>query len=218
MAARLLCTTASLAATGWERRRLPGQFDDLDDAAHGPSFVAGNGNLGGNLVGYYDTSSATAANPAATLSALGGYGGQTQTMVPLPGSPAICAGLQANIAHGVTLDQRGYANTNSTYPGYVAPTTPCVDSGAVQTNYSLAFSTEPPPSVGVATNFAAAVTLNETGVAFAAPVASLPPSLALGQGSGTLTGTTATVANGVSSYVQLQVNQIGTTLYRPRCP
>ena len=160
---------------------VPGQFDDLDDAAKGPSFVAGNGNLGGNLVGYYDTSSAAAANPAATLSALGGYGGQTQTMVPLPGSPAICAGLQANIAPGVTLDQRGYANTNSTYSGYAAPATPCVDSGAVQTNYSLAFSTEPPASVSVAANFAAAVTLNETGVAFAAPAASLPPSLTLGR-------------------------------------
>ena len=188
---------------------VPGQFDDLDDAANNPSFIAATGNLGGNLVGYYNTSSATAPSPAASLSVLGSYGGETQTMVPLPGSPAICAGLQANIAPSVTLDQRGYANTNSTYPGYVAPATPCVDSGAVQTNYSIGFSTEPPATVNVAATFATAVILTESGGIFTVADATLPPSLTLGQGSGTLTGTTAGVSNGVSSYSQLQVNQAG---------
>jgi len=206
-----LAVRNSVISSNWLGTQVvQGQFDDLDDAARNPNFVAGNGNLGGNLVGYYNTSSATAPSPAASLSVLGSYGGQTQTMVPLPGSPAICAGLQANIAPSVSLDQRGYANTNSTYSGYVAPATPCVDSGAVQTNYSLGFSTEPPASVGVATNFAAAVTLTESGGTFTAADATLPPSLALGQGSGALTGTTAAVSNGVSSYAQLQVSQVGT--------
>jgi hypothetical protein len=206
-----LAVRNSVISSNWlGTQTVPGQFDDLDDAANNPSFVAGNGNLGGNLVGYYNTSSATAPSPAANLSVLGSYGGQTQTMVPLPGSPAICAGLQTNIAPSVLLDQRGYANTNGTYPGYVAPATPCVDSGAVQTNYSLAFSTEPPATVNVAATFTAAVTLTESGGIFTAADATLPPSLTLGQGSGTLTGTTAAVSNGVSSYAQLQVSQVGT--------
>ena len=68
------------------------------------------------------------------LAALGNYGGPTQTMLPLPGSPAICGGSAANIPTGVTTDQRGYPNTNTTYTGYSSGS-PCVDSGAVQTNY-----------------------------------------------------------------------------------
>jgi len=35
----------------------------------------------------------------------------------------------------VAADQRGFLNENTTYSGY-SSTTPCVDSGAVQTNYT----------------------------------------------------------------------------------
>ena len=77
------------------------------------------------------------------LAPLGNYGGPTPTMLPLPGSTAICRGLAANVPAGVTIDQRGYPIKNTTYPGY-SSSTPCVDSGAVQTNYALAFTTQPP--------------------------------------------------------------------------
>ena len=43
------------------------------------------------------------------LATLGNYGGPTQTMALLAGSPAIDAGSNALIPSGVTTDQRGYA-------------------------------------------------------------------------------------------------------------
>ena len=90
----------------------------------------------------------------ALLAPLGNYGGPTPTMPPLPGSPAICAGLIADISPGVTTDQRGFPRT-TTY----ASNPPCVDSGSVQTDYSLRFSTEPPAIVALNVAFASAVQL-----------------------------------------------------------
>ena len=89
------------------------------------------GNGSGNVVGV-----------PPLLAPLGNYGGPTQTMPPLPGSPAICAGLIADIPAGVTTDQRGLPRT-TTY----GSNPPCIDSGAVQTHYALAFNTEPPAIV-----------------------------------------------------------------------
>ncbi len=63
------------------------------------------------------------------LGALGWNGGPTETMMPLPGSPAICAGLFSNFPSGVTSDQRGWPVSPSTCPSGQ------VDAGAVQTNY-----------------------------------------------------------------------------------
>jgi hypothetical protein len=144
---------------------------------------------------------------AINLAPLGSYGGPTQTMVPLPGSPAICAGLASNISAGVTTDQRGYPNTNTAYAGY-SPGTPCVDSGTVQTNYSLSFTGEPSPispatSILTNTHFHAAVTLEENGRAFNGGSASVPLTLA---GTGTLSNGTASTSGGVATYSTLQVN------------
>ncbi len=78
---------------------------------------------------------------------LNGIGATLQTMIPLPGSVAICAGKQSNIPSGVTTDERGYPNTNTTYSGYNL-TTRCVDAGAVQTDYtSVGFVTQPTNTV-----------------------------------------------------------------------
>jgi hypothetical protein len=71
----------------------------------------------------------------APLSGLGSYGGPTQSMMPLPGGGAICAGSAANIPFGMTTDQRGFPNSNTTYT-YYSSTTPCVDAGAVQSDYT----------------------------------------------------------------------------------
>ena len=71
-----------------------------------------------NLVGKTDGSTGwvgpdltgTVAQPLnALLAALGSYGGPTETMALLPGSPAINGGNNALIPTGVTTDQRGLA-------------------------------------------------------------------------------------------------------------
>jgi large repetitive protein len=148
-----------------------------------------------------------------TLSSLGNYGGATQTMIPLPSSPAICAGT-ATPDGGLTLstnDQRGDARI-TTYTVNGTPTM-CVDAGAVQTSYAMAFTTQPSPiapetAIDPVSNFQAAVTLNESGMPFTASPATI--SLAL-TGNGTLTGGPAATSNGIASYSNLQISAAGAT-------
>jgi parallel beta helix pectate lyase-like protein len=66
--------------------------------------VAGNApdNISGSFTGINNL---TNGNPM--LSALGNYGGPVQTMLPLPGSPALDAGNDAAVA-GLATDARGY--------------------------------------------------------------------------------------------------------------
>ncbi|MGH9606155.1 MAG: Ig-like domain repeat protein [Terracidiphilus sp.] len=164
------------------------------DADCGGSGCPANG-AAGNLVG-----------GTVSLAALGNYGGPTQTMIPLPGSTAICAGLQGDIAAGVTTDQRGEPNTNTTYPGYSS--TACVDAGAVQTNYSIAFTTNPPASLVVDQGLGLAVTVDESGVK--ATVATGEP-IALTLTGGTLYGTASeNTSSGVASYSGL-TSTVGTS-------
>jgi len=71
---------------------------------------------GSNLVQSVDNSDGTITGPAPltnapNLAPLGNYGGPTQTMPPLPGSPAIGAGSVA--ANTFSTDQRGYARTQN---------------------------------------------------------------------------------------------------------
>jgi len=146
------------------------------------------------------------------LAPLGYYGGPTQTMPPLPGSPAICAGLASNLQAGVMTDQRGYPNTNASYTGYSA-SAPCVDAGAVQTNYSLAFTTQPSPIAPAAAilpnaDFQAAVTLDESGMPFV-PGVTIPLTLNT-TSNGTLSGGSATTSNGMATYSSLHVGAAGT--------
>jgi autotransporter-associated beta strand protein len=65
----------------------------LIDNTAGAALIKGSGN---NVTGR-----------AALLAPLGGYGGPTQTVPPLPGSPAIDAGNNALVPSGETTDQRG---------------------------------------------------------------------------------------------------------------
>jgi hypothetical protein len=80
-------------------------------------------------------------------------------MIPLPGSVAICGGIA-----GGTTDQRG--DPLQPVGGYCPSGT--VDSGSVQTNYALAFTTEPPSNAAVelALTPAPVLTLTESGIVF----------------------------------------------------
>jgi hypothetical protein len=120
------------------------------------------------------------------LAPLAGYGGPTQTMPPMPGSPALCGGSTANLS-GLTTDQRGLPRTT------VYGTTTCVDSGAAQTHYALAFTTEPPAVANFKIPIAPApvVTLSESGTT--AVAATTPVSIA--DSDVLLTGTTTANLN-----------------------
>jgi sugar lactone lactonase YvrE len=140
-----------------------------------------------------------------SLAPLGYYGGPTQTMPPLPGSLGICAGLVANVANIATAtDQRstGFPRGSSLYTGY-SVLAPCVNAGAVQTNYALAFSTQPPSTVRINAAFAPQVTLTESG-----STATYVNSPVTVSGSpAALTGTTtATLSSGVASFSGLSVS------------
>jgi hypothetical protein len=71
---------------------------------------------GSNLVQSVDNAGGTITGPAPLTNApdlapLGNYGGPTQTMPPLPGSPALGAGSVAD--NTFSTDQRGYSRTQS---------------------------------------------------------------------------------------------------------
>ena len=141
---------------------------------------------------------------AANLAALGNYGGPTQTMIPLPGSSAICAGAAASAASaGVTADQRGVILnlTTGNASAYTGAGGYCpagsLDAGAVQTDYAISFTTDPPSMgtvPGTAMSPAPVVTLTESGTPFAGGSASMSvtdTAVDLSGGS-TLTASTST--------------------------
>ena len=106
------------------------------------------------------------------LMTLGNYGGTTPTMLPQPGSSAICWGDPgepwADYQQLFPTDQRGYPSTNGNYStpeNNVMTLITCLDAGSVQTNYALAFTSEPPDTVytNLAISPAPAVTLTESG-------------------------------------------------------
>jgi len=143
----------------------------------------------------------------AHLSSLGNYGGPTQTMMPLPGSAGICAGTVANAtAAGLTVDQRGNPRSTTVYNA-----TPCVDAGAVQTAYSLSFTTTPSGSVNTGATLmpTAVVQLYDLNPATNEPAAielqNAPISVS--SYSGTLNGTASqsTASTGAASFGGLSV-------------
>ena len=75
-------------------------------------------------------------------------------MIPLPGSPAICAAELANIPSGTTTDERGYPLVPTS--GYCP--TGFVDAGAVQTNYTSAAFVQQPTN----TNLGSAISPDPT--------------------------------------------------------
>ncbi len=134
---------------------------------------------------------------ATKLAALGSYGGSTPTVLPEPGSSAICGGLAADIPTTALTDQRGFMNDNTTYAGY-SSATPCVDAGAVQTNYMSAQFTGTGPFAATANTAgitpAVVVSVTENGQ----NIGGVPVTLTF-TGTGTATGLTATTVAGTGA-------------------
>jgi CSLREA domain-containing protein len=150
-----------------------GIFDSVNPVVNADSnvYYQNTGNSGeSDCAGCKTNTNAVSGDPK--LAPLADYGGPTQTMLPLPGSAAICAGTSANAAAaGLTADQRG--------DGF-DPNCPAnrVDAGAVQTNYVLSFTVDPPVSpawvhTGLAISPAPAVSLTESGVAATAATSTI---------------------------------------------
>jgi len=136
------------------------------------------------------------------LSPLGSFGGPTQTQIPSPGSPALCGGVFARSRNPlIRFDQRG-ADDNPSCPD-------SLDSGAVQTNYAIAFTTQPPANVngGVPVSPAPVVTLTESGSVFTAATSSVnmtdaDSALSGGTNSAALSSGSATFSNLIFSQVE----------------
>jgi hypothetical protein len=144
---------------------------------------------------------AVAADPM--LAPLGNYGGPTQTMLPLPGSAAICAGSISLLPAGTTTDQRGFARLNTSYSS-----SSCLDVGAVQTNYqSVQFAASSySGALGTAISPAPVVSVTESGL----NQGSVPVTLAFsGTGTATGLGPIATVSGGGASFSNLVANSAG---------
>jgi hypothetical protein len=141
--------------------------DDYDDYG---AVVATITDSTGNIVASADRGTLPGSGIGVTLNTnpinlapLGSYGGPLQTMLPLPGSAAICGGTYAGNFNGVPADSRGLPNSNTSYNGY-SVSSACYDSGAVQTNYSVAFTSAPTTATGTTpTPFNVSVTLTEAG-------------------------------------------------------
>jgi hypothetical protein len=143
---------------------------------------------GGNLVG------------GVALAPLASNGGPTQTLLPLPGGTAICGGTVANAA-GLSTDQRGLPRT-TTYSS-----TACVDSGAVQTDYTSVQFNSGSYSGGVnaALNPAPVVSVLENGQ----NAGGIPLTLVFtGKGSASGLGPVTTVAGTGASFGSLEVNAL----------
>jgi trimeric autotransporter adhesin len=152
------------------------------------------------------SSNSNAINLDPKLATLGNYGGPTQTMLPLPGSAAICAGSTALIPSGLTTDQRGFARITS-YSG-----TACVDAGAVQTNYqSVQFTNVPAAGnyigyTNQAISPAPVVSVTENGQ----NIGGVPVTLNFsGTGNASGLGPVTTVGGTGATFSSLSVNTVG---------
>ncbi len=151
---------------------------------------------------------------APQLAPLAYYGGPTQTMLPLPGSPAICAGSAPLDPASLTTDQRGFPRLNTSYTGYSA-STPCLDLGAVQTNYqSVQFTNAGTNGYSgitgmvVSTPAAPVVSVTENGQ----NIGAVPVTLNVTGGTPTVTGygPVTTVAGTGAQFPSLTVSPGGT--------
>jgi predicted outer membrane repeat protein len=154
---------------------------------------------GGNVA---DTANSSVVGNA-LMTPLGNYGGATQTLLPVPSSSSvICAGTLANVG-SLTTDQRGLPRT-TIYGGKT-----CVDAGATESNYSVAFVQQPASSaVNTVLTPPPTVQMSESGIVWDA--VSVP--LSISSAFGTLSGSTSqnTSATGLAAFSGLSIAQIET--------
>jgi hypothetical protein len=182
------------------------------------SIVAGNSAMSyADILGSYNDNGGNLAsnNSSGTstigiaLAPLGFYGGPTQSMLPLPGSPAICAGnktlaVDANL-NPLTTDQRGFPLGASSYCA-----SGTVDAGAVQTDYTSVQFTNDDSGYSVLLNQAVTpapvVSVTESGQ----NIGGVPVTLTF-SGTGTATGLgPVTTAGGTgATFSSLSVNAAG---------
>jgi PKD repeat protein len=110
------------------------------------NFIVGLGTLGGSNIiqNIYDPALGISGTPpiasSPNLAPPGNYGGPTQTMPPLPGSPAIGTGSVA--ANTFTTDQRGYPRTQNGLIDIGAVELPTVQFTANPTNSNVPATVE----------------------------------------------------------------------------
>ena len=170
-----------------------------DIGSTGSGIDASSGGTVTNIVYYGDTFSrvtpVNSINADPNLAPLANYGGPTQTLLPLPGSAAICAGTQPSLnSTPLTTDQRGVPISPTRY-GQTA----CYDVGAVQTAYALTLGPTPVvPSLvtpGSAISPAPVATITENGIPFTTGVATINMTDADSDLSGTSTASLGTNIN-----------------------
>jgi predicted outer membrane repeat protein len=161
-----------------------------------------NGTIENDCDGCTTNSQEVTTNP--NLAPFGNYGGPTQTLVPSPGSGAICAASSALIPAGLTTDQRGLPDSTA----YGSST--CYDIGAVQSNYALSFITSPsaiqfsyvaltPAPVVALTESSAAISFASSGIVTLTDTTTTlggHTSIALSGGSATFPSIGVTTATG----------------------
>lgn len=106
------CTIYGNSGSYYDGGPLGGGIRAIGPMVVGNSIVAGN--MGEDIFAFEYTSTGgnfIGGNPM--LAPLGNYGGPTQTMPPLPGSPAMDA---ANVVAGLATDQRGSARVSGAAP------------------------------------------------------------------------------------------------------
>ena len=174
-------------------------------------FVSSGNNLIGSTAGSITTAwielrpdRHTVANPLLpVIAALGNYGGPTQTMPLLPGSPAIDKGSNALIPGGVTTDQRGdsrIVNGN-------------VDIGAVESQgYTLTVTGGNSQTTNATTAFSSPLAVSVTPINASDPVnGGVVTFAAPGSGASLTPATTsATIAGGSASVTATANNTVGT--------
>lgn len=177
------------------------------------NILADNVNLNGNTeddcsgCGTLDPSNQIGGTPNLSALAYNGLNATVQTMLPLPGSPAIQAGVLTLLPTELTTDERGFPRTTGGK----------LDVGAAQTNYTAVQFVQQPTATAINATINPAVTVEvlETNTNLAAPNntdavngISIPLTFS---GTGTLGGTlTQTTSGGVASFGDLSVNTIGT--------
>jgi hypothetical protein len=141
----------------------------------------------GNVI---NTSLSATSN--ANLGTLASNGGPTQTMLPLLGGAAFCAGSVSAIPSGFLTDQRGFATSTIYTTGSGSKT--CVDAGAAQTGYSMSFVQQPTQSA-VNANISPAPTVQLTSNGSAASISGISIAAAFLNVPADLTGTTSATTN-----------------------